>query len=103
MGVKAREAAAQPVVEKDRRWRAALPFVVVLLTIGALAVREPADPDLWWHLASTSGERRRVGGGDGDIRRRMVARIGRRLLAMGRIQWVSISAICNTITIAIYQ
>ncbi len=34
------------------RWLDLAPVAVALATISAIAVREPRDPDLWWHLAT---------------------------------------------------
>ena len=46
----ARSAEAQGAC--SARWLVSLPLVVTLVTVAAVAVREVADPDLWWHLAT---------------------------------------------------
>ncbi|MDI7274623.1 MAG: hypothetical protein QME94_01455 [Anaerolineae bacterium] len=38
--------------ERQGAWARRLPWLVVLAAIAGLAVREVADPDLWWHLAT---------------------------------------------------
>ena len=59
----ARSRARSPVrsLVLQERLARALPLGITLLTIGAIAIREVADPDIWWHLATgryISAERR---------------------------------------------